>query len=188
MGEDVAIDVFEVFDRRSGGGDPGQPSGPRFQGARTAFAVSVAVAVLIGLAWGVLAVFRGITSSDPAAEVCTEEQLEEQTNVSSWLGDRVSQATGTTDAALTPTGCTRSTAGQPVGATTYLVDEDDLAGAVVTLNEHECKIKLSAEKSGTCTVDIDGTIAKVTIGKTPETDTSANGDYVWSVAVQESAS
>src|SRR3954447_1291259 len=89
----VSSDVFEVFDRRSDA-QGSEPPPPRYQGAKTFFAVSLAIAVLVGMSLGALTLFRGVTSGKKAAAICSAQQSLDQDTAAGWLRDRAGQATG----------------------------------------------------------------------------------------------
>lgn len=184
-GEIVSSDVFEVFDRRSDSLHSDPPP-PRFQGAKTFFAVTLALAVLAGMCLGALALIRGLASGTDEVAICSPQELLDQEAAAAWLRDRGGQATGSSEVVVIGTGCTKETVGQPIGANLYLIGTEGLNGAAATLKEHGCAIQLSkATKTGACDVAIDDLDATVTLA--PATAADAAGDYLWSIAVVKPA-
>lgn len=177
----MATDVFDVFDRE-GQHSHDEPPPPRFQGIKTAFAVTLALLVLGALGLGSYAAVRSIASGASEAMVCSPTELAEQQVVASWLRSRSSQATGTTDSLISTVGCTEATATEPIGAVAHLVDDDELQGALVTLSDYSCEIELADDDTGSCEVEFDGAVGVVTIKPAPADD--PNGNYLLTVGVK----
>jgi hypothetical protein len=182
----VATDVFEVFDGHSGGDAPPDSPPPRFQGAKTTFAVTLAVGVLLAMGIGSYALVKRVSWGSDDVSLCTTQQRAAQAALSGWLRERAATATDSSAVIVTGTGCATATKGQPVGAMTHLVDRRDLNSVVATLRELGCELKVSKAGRGQCRVSVDDVTVRVLIEPSPTKD--PDGDYIWRATIDKPTS
>jgi hypothetical protein len=189
----VNVDVFDMFgdddessDRTALATAPGRESTDRSDGwgegsggrggrlVIVVIIVSVLVAGLIGAVTWVI----GRSSSDTPAVSCDARDRADQEKLRDWLQLHVDAGLAGQVRDVAAIGCAPGEAAP--GAWVAIVDADELKGMTAALGEADCELQgtdpaKSAKGKQTCTVDLDGLKADVTVDHAE--DDSPYGDF-----------
>jgi hypothetical protein len=189
----VNVDVFDMFGddgessdrtalatapgRQSTDGSDGWADGSGGRGRRLVMAV-VIVSVLVAGLIGAVTWFIGRTSSDTPAVSCSAKDRADQEKLRDWLQLHVDAGLAGQVRDVAAVGCAPGEAAP--GAWVAIVDADELKGMTAALGEADCELQgtdpaRSPKGQQTCTVDLDGLKADVTVGHAEED--SPYGDF-----------
>ena len=197
------MDVFDMFgdddessDRAALATAPGRQSndrsdgwanGPSGRGGRPLMIVII-VGVLVAGLIGTGTWFIGRRSSDAPAVSCNAKDRADQEKLRDWLQLHVDAGLAGQIREVAAIGCAPGEAAP--GAWISIVDADELTGMTAALGEADCELQgtdpaKSAKGKQTCTVDLDGLKAVVTVGHAE--DDSQDGDFEVTVVRKQTA-
>lgn len=163
-------------DRESIDDAPG--AGPGGRAGRLVLALVIAGVLVAGLVGAVGWLVSGRLTSDAPVLSCSATDRADQEKLRDWLNQHAEAGLAGQSRDVAAIGCAPGEAAP--GAWIAIVDDNELHGMTAVLGEADCELAgtdpaKSAKGKQTCTVDVDGLKADVTVARAQ--DDSPYGDY-----------